>query len=185
MQTYGVVRVSQGWVAVAGSELGVRALVLPRRERRDVELAVLRAHPDALMDQDRWEDMLHRLERYFAGERVEFADIVDVGAASAFRQEVWRAARQIKYGETRSYRWLAERINRPAAARAVGQALGENPIPLIVPCHRVLGSAGDLRGFADGLEMKAVLLGLEAPRARSTARREPVSIASRRRTARG
>ncbi|TAK34131.1 MAG: methylated-DNA--[protein]-cysteine S-methyltransferase [Chloroflexota bacterium] len=161
---YGLQHVSQGWVAAVATEHGLCALVLPRRECRDVELTILRSYPDAVYDQDRFTDILSRLKRYFSGERMEFPDAVDVGTATAFRQEVWRAARQIPYGETRSYAWLAERINRPRAARAVGQALGENPIPLVIPCHRIVGSGGDLRGFADGLEMKASLLALERPR---------------------
>ena len=121
----------------------------------------MRAHPGALFDQERFDDILRRMERYFSGDRVDFPDAVDFGTASAFRQEVWRAARQIPHGETRTYGWLAERVGRPTAARAVGRALGENPIPVVIPCHRVVGRKGDLCGFADGLETKALLLALE------------------------
>ena len=159
---YGVVQVPQGWAAVAGTELGLRALVLPKPRREDAEAAILAEVPDARPHEGSLAGILRRLERYFSGESVAFSDEVDLGTATAFRQMVWRAAREIPWGETRTYGWLAAHIGRPRSARAVGQALGSNPIPLVIPCHRVVGTAGDLRGFADGLEMKSLLLSLES-----------------------
>ena len=156
-----LVRVPQGWTGVAWTERGLCSLVLPRASREQAASDVMRGNPDARLSQGSCGDILQRLEQYFSGERVGFPDVVDLGAAPAFRQEVWRAAREIQYGETRTYGWLAELIGRPKAPRAVGQALGANPLPLVIPCHRVLGSSGDLRGFADGLEMKSTLLALE------------------------
>ncbi len=78
-----------------------------------------------------------------------------------FQKAVWRATAGISYGETRSYAWVAKKIGNPRAVRAVGQALGANPVPIIIPCHRVIGSSGKLCGFADGLGMKKMLLELE------------------------
>jgi methylated-DNA-[protein]-cysteine S-methyltransferase len=75
---------------------------------------------------------------------------------------VWEITRLIPYGETRSYAWVAEQIGQPRAVRAVGQALGKNPLPIIIPCHRVITSNGKLGGFGGGLEMKKRLLSLEA-----------------------
>jgi methylated-DNA-[protein]-cysteine S-methyltransferase len=89
---------------------------------------------------------------------------VDVGG-TPFQLAVWRAAREIPYGRTVTYGELAARIGRPGAARAVGQALGANPVPLLVPCHRVVAAGGGLGGFTGGLDLKARLLALEAAHA--------------------
>ncbi len=105
---------------------------------------------------------MKRLRAYFTGRKVEFPDTLDLSVATDFQREVWDATRLIPYGETRSYTWVAEQIKKPRAVRAVGQALGRNPLPVIVPCHRVLTSNGGLGGFSGGLEMKRFLLRLEA-----------------------
>lgn len=81
--------------------------------------------------------------------------------ATSFQREVWEATREIPYGETRTYRWVAEKIGKPKAARAVGQALARNPVPLLVPCHRVVSSDGTLGGFTGGVHLKKKLLVLE------------------------
>ncbi len=85
---------------------------------------------------------------------------------SPFQREVWRALREIRYGETVSYGELARRIGRPSAARAVGLANGANPIAVIVPCHRVVGANGTLTGYGGGIARKRMLLELESPRLR-------------------
>jgi methylated-DNA-[protein]-cysteine S-methyltransferase len=101
------------------------------------------------------------LRKYFSGKRVTFDVPLDLQQATAFQRAVWKAAAAIPYGETRSYAWIARRIGRPKAARAVGQALGANPVPVIIPCHRVISSSGALGGFSGGLGMKERLLRLE------------------------
>ncbi|MBI4125345.1 MAG: MGMT family protein [Deltaproteobacteria bacterium] len=78
-----------------------------------------------------------------------------------FQMAVWRAIRLIPYGQTRSYQWIAKKIGNPKAVRAVGQACGANPTPILVPCHRVVGSGGRLGGFSRGLRLKRQLLRLE------------------------
>ena len=98
---------------------------------------------------------------YFRGEPVRFNFALDFGDAGEFDRLVWAAAREIGYGETRSYAWLAARIGKPHAARAVGRALGRNPILIIVPCHRIVRANGDLGGFGAGLDWKIRLLKLE------------------------
>jgi methylated-DNA-[protein]-cysteine S-methyltransferase len=100
-------------------------------------------------------------ERYFAGEAVAFDLPLDLDSGTAFQQRVWRALLQIPRGATTSYGALSARIGRPAAVRAVGGAVGRNPLSIIVPCHRVLGSDGSLTGYAGGLERKIALLQLE------------------------
>jgi methylated-DNA-[protein]-cysteine S-methyltransferase len=102
-----------------------------------------------------------QLREYFAGQRKVFALELDF-AATDFQRRVWSALLTIPHGETRSYGQIAKQIGCPAAVRAVGAANGRNPISIIAPCHRVVGSTGKLTGFAGGLDVKARLLALEA-----------------------
>jgi methylated-DNA-[protein]-cysteine S-methyltransferase len=101
-----------------------------------------------------------QLREYFSGERTEF-DLPLAPVGTAFQREVWTALRGIPYGETESYGDVARRINRPGSSRAVGLANGRNPIAIVVPCHRVVGSTGALVGYGGGLERKRFLLELE------------------------
>jgi methylated-DNA-[protein]-cysteine S-methyltransferase len=101
-----------------------------------------------------------QLEEYFAGKREAFSIPLDM-RGTAFQKEVWRALQAIPFGKTFSYGEIAKQIGRPAASRAVGAANGGNPISIVVPCHRVIGSSGKLTGFAGGLEAKTYLLNLE------------------------
>lgn len=105
-------------------------------------------------------DVIRQLRAYFAG-RLKAFDLPLAPAGTEFQLRVWRALQTIPYGETWSYGELARRIRRPAASRAVGAANGQNPIPVIVPCHRVIGSDGSLTGFGGGLPIKQKLLALE------------------------
>lgn len=105
-------------------------------------------------------EAVRQLCGYFDGRRQEFdLDLAPVG--TDFQRQVWAALGEVPYGTTVSYGWLARRIGRPTASRAVGAAVGRNPIGIVVPCHRVMGSAGGLTGFAGGLERKRFLLALE------------------------
>lgn len=102
-----------------------------------------------------------QLERYFAGQVFSF-DLELAPDGSAFQKEVWRVVQDIPYGETRTYGEIANAAGHPSASRAVGGATGANPIPIVIPCHRVLGSDGSLTGFGAGLAAKKLLLLLEA-----------------------
>ena len=108
--------------------------------------------------------MLHQvkqqLQEYFAGQRQQFDLPIDF-QGTAFQQQVWQALLQIPYGETRSYKQIAFQLGNEKAVRAVGTANGKNPISIIAPCHRVIGSGGALVGFAGGLDKKQILLSLE------------------------
>jgi methylated-DNA-[protein]-cysteine S-methyltransferase len=101
-----------------------------------------------------------QLEEYFGGKRKTFALTLDV-AGTDFQRDVWNALLTIPFGETRSYGQIARQIGRPRAVRAVGAASGKNPVSIVAPCHRVVGSTGQLTGFAGGLDVKARLLALE------------------------
>lgn len=106
-------------------------------------------------------DAMRQLEAYFAGERMQF-DVPLAAKGTVFQRLVWNRLLEIPYGETCSYGELARGIGKPAAVRAVGAANGRNPIGIIVPCHRVIGSSGKLVGYGGGLPMKRLLLDLEA-----------------------
>jgi methylated-DNA-[protein]-cysteine S-methyltransferase len=113
------------------------------------------AHP-TLLETER------QLREYFAGKRDRF-DLPLEFSGTEFQKKVWRALLEIPYGETRSYRSIAQQIGHAAAVRAVGAANGRNPISIVAPCHRVIGSSGKLTGFAGGLDVKERLLALENP----------------------
>lgn len=119
-----------------------------------------------LPENDRPEDPLlqaaaHQLHKYFNGHLQHFDLPLDLSAGTVFQQTVWRALLGIAQGKTSSYLTLATVLGKPSATRAVGAAVGRNPISLIVPCHRVLGSSGQLTGYAGGLWRKQALLQLE------------------------
>ncbi len=137
-------------------------MVLPRPNAEAVLEELALPFPQARQSEQSFGDLLHRIRRYFKGEPVQFPDQLDLSGAMPFRKLVWEKTRLIPYGETRSYAWVAGEIGRPHAFRAVGQALKRNPLPLIIPCHRVIGSNGQLVGFAGGTELKKRLLQLEA-----------------------
>ena len=111
-------------------------------------------------DQAPFAEVIRQLQAYFRGELKEF-DLPLALEGTDFQLRVWKALRTIPYGETISYAHLAQRIGNPKAVRAVGLANGSNPIPIIVPCHRVIGSDGSLTGFGGGLSTKKMLLELE------------------------
>jgi methylated-DNA-[protein]-cysteine S-methyltransferase len=114
--------------------------------------------------EDPWHPVLieteRQLQEYFAGQRKAFTVKLDV-TGTAFQHKVWNALRTIPFGETRSYAQIAAQIGHPAAVRAVGAANGRNPVSIVTPCHRVIGSLGQLTGFAAGLDIKAHLLAFE------------------------
>lgn len=118
------------------------------------------APADAVWDAERCASVAEQVREYFAGERRDF-DLPLAPAGSAFQREVWRELRGIGFGETAGYGALAVKLGRAGGARAVGRANATNPIPIIIPCHRVIGADGCLTGYAGGMEMKTALLRLE------------------------
>ena len=106
-------------------------------------------------------EVMKQLKEYFDGERYQF-DLPLAPEGTSFQLEVWRALEEIPYGETVSYLDVAKRIGKPAAVRAVGAANGANPIPIVIPCHRVIGHNGKLTGYGGGLEKKQYLLSMES-----------------------
>lgn len=151
-----------GWIGLLASAKGLLDVTLPQRSAHEARQLL-----GSSVNQARWsprlfDGLIKRLKVYFSGGRAAFPDVLDLSRATLFQRETWEVTRLIPYGETRSYLWVAEQIKRPRALRAVGQALGRNPLPIIVPCHRVVANDGRLGGFSGGLEMKKYLLRLEA-----------------------
>ena len=123
--------------------------------------------PDWIYNEKPFAAAIRQLNEYFAGKRKDF-DLPLRLDGTEFQMLVLQELRRIPYGETASYRDVAERIGRPKAMRAVGAANGRNPIPIIVPCHRVIGSHGELTGFGGGLATKEALLRLESEHAETS-----------------
>jgi methylated-DNA-[protein]-cysteine S-methyltransferase len=148
-----------GRLTLVATDEGLAAILWendrPSRVRLNIE-AVDHGHP-LLVETER------QLKEYFAGQRQEFTVPLDL-AGTAFQRQVWNALLTIPFGETRSYGQIARQIGSPTAVRAVGAANGRNPVSIIAPCHRVIGSTGKLTGFAGGLHVKARLLAMEGAR---------------------
>ena len=159
----------RGWIGLVASERGLRMLTLPVAEEA-AALNILRGYyPDApiVPDDAILLDVVRQVRAYLYGELREFNVTLDLRGYTAFALAVWAAANRIAYGQTRTYRWIAEQTGGGGAGiyQAVGSALGANPVPLIIPCHRVIGSDGSLTGYAGGVEMKERLLALESGQA--------------------
>ena len=144
-----------GELTLAGAEGIVSALYMERQRHRPIH------DPTWIRDDDRLAGAATQLGEYFDGSRTDFDLEVRFINGTAFQQRVWRELLEIPYGETRTYADLAAAIGLPTATRAVGAANGRNPISIIVPCHRVLGSDGALTGYGGGIERKRALLELE------------------------
>jgi len=158
---YIIFNTDMGWVGILSSSAGLRRVILPHSSTREIRQRLGDSIDQVNQAPHLFQDLMKRFILYYSGHKVNFPDKLDLSGGTEFRRRVWEAARLIPYGETRSYGWIAEKIKQPEAARAVGQALGRNPLPIIVPCHRVLASGGGLGGFTGGLEMKKRLLRLE------------------------
>jgi methylated-DNA-[protein]-cysteine S-methyltransferase len=145
-----------GKLKLVASDKGLAAILWEDDRPRRVRLsdAVEDKQHAVLVETER------QLREYFTGKRKEFSIALDM-RGTRFQKDVWESLLAIPFGETRSYGQLAKQLGNPRATRAVGAATGRNPISIIVPCHRVIGSSGKLTGFAGGLKTKAHLLSLE------------------------
>jgi methylated-DNA-[protein]-cysteine S-methyltransferase len=150
-----------GWIACLASPAGLVRITLPC-ESRETAVREVGKGADAVRSPEAFALVEAELMKYCEGHRPDFSAVaLDLSGGTPFRRQVWSAIRSIPYGETRSYGWIAQKAGKPAAARAAGQAVGDNPFAIIVPCHRVIASDGALCGFGGGLDMKRKLLELE------------------------
>ena len=152
-----------GWVGIAVSPRGLLYIILPQPTEAESLRQLRDRWPEArFATEEELGEVEDRLRRYFAGQPVSFDDLeLDMGQATSFQRRVWEVTRAIPRGQTRTYGEIARQVGAPRAARAVGQAMANNPWPVVVPCHRVLGSDGRLTGFGGGLEMKRRMLEME------------------------
>jgi len=183
-----VFETEMGWMGIAGTLAGICKVTLPIPDkafafiaitdeesydhgtvRRRISRASFNREFMKLMNDDTespeenglLSEVKDTMIKYFKGQRVDFPFPLDLKGYTKFQKDVWKATRSIPYGELRNYGWVAFQIDKPKSARAVGQALGANPIPIIIPCHRVVASDGSLHGFTGGLELKQRLIELE------------------------
>jgi methylated-DNA-[protein]-cysteine S-methyltransferase len=154
MMHYTYMQSPVGRLLLAGDEAGLRLIGFPAGKRP------IEPKPDWRNDAPCLRPAVEQLAAYFAGDLRHF-DLPLKMEGTPFQLAVWRALQDIPYGETISYGELARRIGNPKGSRAVGLANGRNPIPIVVPCHRVIGSTGKLTGFGGGLKTKEILLALE------------------------
>ena len=160
-RSYSVFTTDAGHVGVLGSKAGLVRITLPQTSATVVRKILDIDESQDVLSTSFYTDLADRLQAYYRGNKVAFQDALDLTASAAFQRSVWQTVRLIPYGETRSYAWVAEQIGRPKVLRAVGQALGQNPLPVIIPCHRVVAANGGLGGFSGGVAMKRFLLDLE------------------------
>lgn len=160
------IEIKRGWLGIVFSERGLARVCLPQRTQGEARKALElgRRRLDALnfdAPPAKARPYLDSLAGYFEGRVKDFSLPLDLEGATNFEMAVWKTAREIPYGETRSYGWIASNMRRPGSERAVGGALGRNPLPIIIPCHRIVRADGSLGGFSAGIEWKRRLLDLE------------------------
>ncbi len=153
-----------GELLVAASDRGVASIWFDPDPAEDLERLARIGGPRVLRSPRSVDKARRELDEYFAGKRRSFDLQLDLRALPPFTLEVLDQLARVPYGETTTYGALAQRIGRPRAARAVGTVMNRNRIPIVLPCHRVVGSSGDLTGYAGGLDRKITLLELEGAR---------------------
>ena len=154
-----------GRFLVARGDAGLCHVAFRKGLDPEEELAHLTRRPHVLAVEDRigLSRVVDDVRRYLAGEKVSFDYSMDLGGVTDFNRRVLETVREIPYGVLRSYQWVAKQIGSPRATRPVGQALARNPLPIVIPCHRVVNSDGTLGGYSGGgPDMKRRLIGLEA-----------------------
>lgn len=151
------------FVAYMASPFGLLELRASVLGLQSITLIEGTSNPEPQVTNEHLEQAVQQLEEYFNGQRKVFNLTYDFIGAPVFYQEVWRTLMMIPYGKTRSYSDIAVRLGQPEAMRAVGQACHKNPLPIVVPCHRVIGKHGELGGYAYGLKIKMQLLHAENP----------------------
>ena len=152
-----------GWMGVSETTKGIDAVVLPKALRQAV-LSELRLSSAELLEgrtSSRLREAQAQLTGYLAGTHRSFDLPLDLSRGTSFQLKVWRTLRRISYGRLRSYQWVAVRVGGRQYARAVGNAVGANPMPIVIPCHRIVAQNASLGGYSGGLLTKRKLLTLE------------------------
>ena len=158
---YVIFKTRWGWFGLAGTEKQLWKSILPLPSRKNVKERILRYFPDAAENKNLHKKVQQKVITYFQGEKIDFDDLpLCLDNFSYFNRLVLSGCRKVRFGRTMTYSQLAERIDCPAAARAVGNALAKNPIPLVIPCHRIIRSNGSAGEFSasGGSELKQKLI---------------------------
>ena len=152
-----------GWMGISDTTKGIAAVVLPKPSRQAVlsELKVSAAELRGGRMSPRLRKAQAQLTDYLAGAQRSFDLPLDLSQGTSFQRKVWQTLRRVSYGRLRSYRWVAARVGGTQYARAVGNAVGANPMPIVIPCHRIVAQDASLGGFSGGLPTKRKLLTLE------------------------
>jgi methylated-DNA-[protein]-cysteine S-methyltransferase len=161
---YDIVESPVGSLLVAASDRGLLRISFDADPEHHLERLAQLAGPRVLRAPRQVDEVRRELDQYFAGRRRDFGLTVDLRGTAKFTAEVLTELARVPYGRTATYGELAARVGRPRAARAVGTVMNRNPIPIVLPCHRVIGSTGSLVGYGGGLERKEQLLRLEGAR---------------------
>lgn len=163
MLTHTSFKTAFGSIAFAATDKGLVYMVMTGKEPEHAERRLLKECPDSTRDDRVLPRFRKQLRDYFAGRKVRFDVEVDLSSMTDFQRKVLHACADIDYGKVATYGELARMIGKPRAARAVGAALGRNPFPLVIPCHRIIASDGRLCGFSaeQGVNLKKRLLELE------------------------
>ena len=158
---YSFTKTQLGFIGALYSMYGLRKLTFPKPTLSETKHKLLLGIENVQYSDQQSNSLFRDLEFYLKGNRVNFSEQLDFEHVSRINLDVWRACLGINFGYTRSYKWVAEKAGRPTAYRVVAHALSTNPIPILVPCHRVIGVDGKLHGYAGGLELKSALLKME------------------------
>ncbi|MBM4126808.1 MAG: methylated-DNA--[protein]-cysteine S-methyltransferase [Nitrospira sp.] len=158
-----IFRSSWGWMGISETLKGIDAIALPKGSKRAIESDLHSAAGEPFEEgvSARLESARNQLLDYLSGKRAAFDMPLDVSHGTPFQRRVWRVLLRVPYGTLRSYQWIASRVGGRHYARAVGSAVGANPLPVVIPCHRIVAQDASLGGFSCGLPMKRKLLTLE------------------------
>ncbi|MCK4427958.1 MAG: methylated-DNA--[protein]-cysteine S-methyltransferase [candidate division Zixibacteria bacterium] len=159
---YTTIKSPVGEILATRTDRGLNFIAFPKN-RWQKFLSALRKDENIILieDKKRFSKLRNNLRAYFSGREVQFKEKFDLKGGTNFQEKVWRAMQRIPFGQTRSYGWLAKQVGGKNKARAVGMACGSNPIPILIPCHRVIREDGELGGYGGGLGMKKKLLKIE------------------------
>ncbi len=159
---YSLLNTPWGEMFVAATQEGLCYLSLNKIDINALlQSSLFQRKVDLVRDDGNFSEFNGRLRNYLEGRKISFPEPLDLRGSTPFQRTVWQQTATIPYGEVKSYSWLAEEIGHPKAARAVGRALALNPLPILIPCHRVVRKNGKLGGFSGGLKLKRRLLELE------------------------
>ena len=161
MYKYSIFKTPLGYMGAVRSEKGLHKIVLPRGDELQIKKELSQHYLELERDEKAFKILREKMRFYFEGQEIDFDEKMDLRGSTPFELKVWDMTIGIQRGEVCSYEWIAKQIGNPKEAQAVGQALGRNRLPIIIPCHRVIKKAGDIGGFSGGAEMKRKLLKLE------------------------